>query len=220
MNDELHSFVSSVTNLVRELGAGAIERPIIKAAEVARLRSTAEKIRDVPDWRWLEEPPHVALERLSGLLGDLDAVLRLAHGNPGAWRGLRLRAERSSRNNRTLPRFATDARKIAAERSDRMATDLAAAFEAAGREVQVVTRFAAADALAWPRVEYLALVTVESVATFMADLEAIVGACRATAAGHPVYVAPVREGMVVGMLVGLAASAEGLADRPAAALAA
>ena len=206
MNDELHSFVTPVTDLVRELGAGDIERPLLKAADVARLKATAEKIRGAADWRWLEEPPHEALDRLSGLLGDLDVVLGLAHGDRDAWRGLRLRAERSSRKNRTVPRFATDARRVAIDRSERIATAIRDALAANGRTAQVVTRPADPDALAWPRVEYLALVTVDSLATFMVDVEVLTATCRAAAGGHPIYIVPVREGMVVGMLAGLAAS--------------
>jgi hypothetical protein len=208
MNDELHSFVTSVTDLVRELGAGDIERPLIKAADVARLKATAEKIRGAADWRWLEHPPHEALDRLSCLLDDLDVVLGLAHGDRDAWRGLRLHAQRSSRSNRTLPRFATDARRIAAERFERIATAIRDALAADGRAAQVVTRPADPDALAWPRVEYLALVTVDSLATFMADVEVLTATCRAAASGHPIYIVPIREGMVVGMLAGLASSVD------------
>ncbi|QDH34168.1 hypothetical protein [Porphyrobacter sp. YT40] len=208
MNDELHSFVTSVTDLVRELGAADIERPLIKAADVARLRATARAIRSAPDWRWLEEPPYEALDRLAGILDDLDAVLGLAHGDRDAWRQLRLRAERSSRKNRTLPRFAADARRITEERSERVALAIRDALAAAGRTARVVTRPADPDALAWPRVEYLALVTVDSLATFMAEVDILTATCRAAAGGHPIYIAPVREGMVVAMLAGLAASVD------------
>jgi hypothetical protein len=208
MNDELHSFVTSVTDLVRELGAGDIERPLIKAADVARLKATAEKIRGAADWRWLEEPPHEALGRLSDLLDGLDVVLGLAHGDRNAWRRLRLRAERSSRKNRTLPRFATESRKIAADRAEQIATAIRDTLAADGRSAQVATRPADPDALAWPRVEYLALVTVDSLATFMADVDALTATCRTAASGHPVYIVPVREGMVVAMLAGLASSVD------------
>jgi hypothetical protein len=201
MNDELHSFVTSVTDLVRELGAGDIERPLIKAADVARLKATAKTIRSAADWRWLEEPPHEALDRLAGILDDLDAVLGLAHGDHNGWRRLRLRAERSSLKNRTLPRFA-----IAEERSERVALAIRDALAAHGRTARLVTRPADHDALAWPRVEYLALVTVDSLATFMAELELLTATCRAAASGHPIYIVPVREGMVVSMLAGLASS--------------
>jgi hypothetical protein len=208
MNDELHSFVTSVTDLVRELGAGDIERPLIKAADVARLKATAEKIRGAADWRWLEVPPHEALDRLSDLLDDLDVVLGLAHGDPNAWRRLRLRAERSSRKNRTLPRFAADSRKIAADRAEQIAMAIRDALAADGRSAQVATRPADPDALAWPRVEFLALVTVDSLATFMADVDVLTATCRKAAGGHPIYIVPVRENMVVAMLAGLAASVD------------
>ncbi|MBB5986575.1 hypothetical protein [Sphingobium lignivorans] len=208
MNDELHSFVTSVTDLVRELGAGDIERPLIKAADVARLRATARTIRSAPDWRWLEEPPHEALDRLAGIFDDLDAVLGLAHGDRNAWRQLRLHAERSSRKNRTLPRFAADARRITEASSERVALAIRDALSADGRTARVVRRPADPDALAWPRVEYLALVTVDSLATFMAEVDILTATCRAAASGHPIYIAPVREGMVVAMLAGLAASVD------------
>lgn len=208
INDELHSFVTSVTDLVRDLSVGDIERPLIKAAEIARLKATAEKIRGAADWRWLEEPPHDALARLSDLLGDLDVVLGLAHGDRNAWRSLRVRAEHSSRKNRTLPRFAADARRIAAERSERLAMAVSNALAVNGRAAQVVTRPADPDALAWPRVEYLALVIVDSLATFMAEVDVLTSTCRAAADGHPIYIVPVREGMIVGMLAGLAASVD------------
>ena len=41
----------------------------------------------------------------------------------------------------------------------------------------------------------------------MGDVEALVVSGRDAADGHPLYLAPVREGMVVGMLAGLAATA-------------
>lgn len=208
MNDELHSFVTSITDLVRELGAGDIERPLLKAADVARLKATAGTIRSAADWRWLDEPPHEALDRLATILDDLDAVLGLAHGDQAALRRLRLRAERSSRKNRTLPRFADDARAIAEDRSERVALDIRDALAADGHTARVVRRTADPDALAWPRVEYLALVTVDSLATFMAEVDVLTTTCRAAASGHPVYIVPVREGMVVAMLAGLASSVD------------
>lgn len=82
------------------------------------------------------------------------------------------------------------------------------ALSADGRTARVVRRPADPDALAWPRVEYLALVTVDSLATFMAEVDILTATCRAAASGHPIYIAPVREGMVVAMLAGLAASVD------------
>lgn len=45
------------------------------------------------------------------------------------------------------------------------------ALAADGRTARVVTRPADPDALAWPRVEYLALVTVDRLTTFMAEVD-------------------------------------------------
>lgn len=210
MNDELHTFVSALTDLVRELGAGDVEHPLVKAAEVARLKAAADRLSAAPEWRWLDDPPHAALSRLADLLDDLDAVLGLAHGDPAEWRSARLRAERSSRSNRTLPRFAADARDRARASADRRVAAIADALASEDRRVLVARRPADPDALTWPRLEFLALVPVDHLATFMTEVETLVVSGRHAADGHALYLAPVREGMVVGMLAGMAAAADGL----------
>lgn len=206
INDELHDFVTSVTDLVRDLGSGPIERPLLKSADAARLRASALRLRAAQEWRWLDEPPTGALDRLAGLLGDIDAALGLAHGDAAAWRQARVRAERSSRRNRTLPRFAADARTRAGQRAAALADEITGALAGEGRRVRVVSRPAADDAPFWPRVEYLALVDVPHLIGFAEVGEELVAVGRAAAGVHPLYLAPVREGFAVGMGAGLAGS--------------
>ena len=206
INDELHDFVTSVTDLVRDLGAGPIDRPLLKSADAAKLRIAAVRLRDAQEWRWLESAPTAALDRLADLLADIDAVLGFAHGDAAAWRHSRIRAQRSSRGNRTLPRFATDARTRADDRAGALAREIAGVLAGQDRSVRIVARPAAEDAPFWPRVEYLALVDVPHFIGFAEVGEELVAAGRAAAGDHTLYLVPVREGFAVGMGAGMAGS--------------
>jgi len=206
IGDGMRDFVFAVTDLARELGAGPIERPLIKAGDVARLAATARGLRDAGEWRWLDAPPVQALDRIASALADIDAVLGLAHGDTDAFRQARVKAEHSSRHNRTLLRFAAEARSCAKARSKKMAEEIAAALAANGRRPAIVTRPAAFDALFWPRTEFLALVEVTHFLGFAERGEEMVEAGRVSAGEHTLYLVPVREGLVVVMGAGIIGS--------------
>lgn len=206
LSDGMRDFVISVTDLARELGAGQIERPLLKAAESARLRVTAIDLRDASDWRWLDAAPVEALDRIEVTLADIDAMLGLAHGDPDFCRHARLRAERSSRHNRALPRFATEARARAEVRGGKLAEEIATALAEDGRRPAMAMRPAADDALFWPRTEFLALIEVSHFLRFAERGEEMVNAGRSAADDHPLYLVPVREGYVVAMGAGMIGS--------------
>jgi hypothetical protein len=200
INDDLHSFVTSVTNLASGLGDNSIDRPLIKASESADLCVKAGDLIAAPEWRWLDSAPREALDRIARTLDDVDSVLGLVHGNPAAWRSAQRRAEKSSQHNRTLPRAAGEARQQAREAAETRAHRIEQAFAGGGMEVEVITRPCRDNAFAWPRVDYLALVKIGELSEFIGLSEAILSIGREAAGDDKLFVVPVIRHQAIGML--------------------
>jgi hypothetical protein len=200
VNDDLQSFVTSITSLADELSSGIIDKPIFKRIDVAKLKEIALAARSSAEWRWIDDPPVGELVRLGAVLEDLHAVFGLAHGNEAAWRPLQLRAQRSSRHNRTLPRFAEEARAIHDRTAQTFAERLRETLSTFTPNVQVVTRPGDRESAFWPGSEFLALIEVDHLMHYLQLGDPFIEAARDVISDQPVGMVAVRNGRVVSML--------------------
>jgi hypothetical protein len=197
-NDKAHDFVTALTALAGKLVSSEIERPLFEAQEAAELARTAEELQSEHLWRWIADPPIAAIARCAEILRDLRAVFGDAFREPDGFRSSRLRAQRSSAKNRTLPRFARDAVARAEACAAAMSDEAARLFAAGGYDVMVAQRpLDKIDALYWPPVEHVVLVRVGHLIHYLQEAEALTAIARRLPGHYRLTFAPIREDFVV-----------------------
>lgn len=196
--DKTKNWVDAVTTLTQKLVAPDIDHPLLLSSEAAELARQADELKTSPDWKWLAEVPVQAIGDCGETLAALEAVLGDAHREPEGFRISRLRAQRSSRHNRALMRFAADARQRASDRAMAMTSEIETAFQEAGFEATIGMRPPIKEKIPlWPRVEHAVLLHVPNIDGFFESAERAVAVTRTFPDHFRVYFAPVVDGYVV-----------------------
>lgn len=196
--DDVSDFVEDTTNLVDTLLNGEIAQLLSKSIHVGKLARTARTVLTAESWKWVPDPPLQALESCARILDDLEAVFGDAHREPEGARATRLKLERSSKHNRSLPRFGREARKRAAARTQEMTSQIERLFADLGVHVIVAARpLDDPEAPFWPKIEHAAFVPVSHLVE-ISQLDPIFLAVKEALPVHfKLAIVPVREGLAI-----------------------
>ncbi|SEM09965.1 hypothetical protein SAMN05518845_11661 [Variovorax sp. YR750] len=172
-DDVVHTFVSSLQRLMRDLtSTGTIDHRLA-AMNAADLASKAGKLLDPALWRMTNSPPLQALADIQDTLQGIRIITGdAAMTDDSSRRHAALGFTTVSRRHNVLPRAVQQARLRADEAVLKQSAQIQRAMLAHGLTVEVHTRQAKkSDGMRWPDVEYAALLPVNQVIDWLTTVD-------------------------------------------------